>query len=168
MAIITLCSALAHEAGHVGYIMLVRKVRPSIKGVLSGFRIRSDGRLSYNEEIGVYLSGPAVNILLFIIFTFLAILFGDLIFLIAIINLATALSNLLPIEGYDGYGAIISWMNGREYGDESIRRLEHISSSLIFLFSILSLYLIDRQGGGYWMFGIFFISMIKCIKRSMG
>ncbi len=168
MAIVTLCSALIHEAGHIGYIMVVRKLQPSIRGVLSGFRIRASVGLSYDEDIGTYLAGPAVNLVIFVLFSFLAISFGEICIVIALINLATALSNLLPIEGYDGYGALMAMIHKREAGDRAIRNLSHLSTGLIFLFCIFSLYLLDRQGGGYWIFAVFFISMIKCIKSGLG
>lgn len=165
MAIITLVSALIHEMGHIGYIMIAKGLTPSIKGVLSGFRIRTGSGLSYDEEIGTYLAGPAVNIFVFVVCSFLAIPFGGIFAVIALINLATALSNLLPIEGYDGYGALMAIISKREMGNGAVRRLSYLSSTLIFLLCILSLYLIDRQGGGYWIFAVFFISMIKCIKN---
>lgn len=168
MAIITLCSALIHEMGHLICIMRIKKIRPSIRGVLSGFRIRIGDGMTYDEEILAYLSGPAINLFLFVLLSFLALILGELCFILAIINLATALSNLLPIEGYDGYGAIRAFIGKKEMGTGASRALTAISTSLIFILCIFSLYLIDRQGEGYWIFGIFFISMIKCIKKRIG
>lgn len=167
MAIITLCSALIHEAGHIEYIMIVKRIKPSIRGVLSGFRIKANAGLSYDEEIGTYLAGPTVNIIVFLLFSLLAVIFGETFAIIAQVNLATALSNLLPIEGYDGYGALMAMANKLEMGERTMRILSHLSSALIFIFCILSLYLIDRQGGGYWIFAVFFISMIKCINSEL-
>ncbi len=171
MALATIIAAIIHEGGHIGYIMIRRGLSPSIKGVISGFRIKANATLSYEDEIGLYLSGPAANLIMLVMLvplSFLAIPFGEPLRLLALINLATALSNLLPIDGYDGYGALAAVINKREAGDGPIRFLSLLSSALIFLFCILSLYFIDRQGGGYWIFLIFFVSMIKCIDKAIG
>ena len=167
MAIVTICSALLHEMGHIGYIMIAKRINPDIRGVVSGFRIRSGGNLSYDEEIRTYLSGPAVNVLLFVLCSFLGLFSEDLFFMAAFINLATALSNLLPIDGYDGYGAIMAMINKHELGDSAVRCLTYLSTALVFIFCILSLYLLDRRGEGFWIFAVFFFSMLKCIKKSI-
>lgn len=168
MAITTTIAAIIHEAGHLIYIILKKRLRPNIRGVLSGFRIKTASSLSYDEEIGVYLSGPIANIIFFVLCSFLSFLFGKNMTFAAIINLATALSNLLPIDGYDGYHALMTFIRKNEFGDSMTYALSNISSALIFFFAILSLYFIDRQNGGYWIFLIFFGSMIKCIKKSLG
>ncbi len=167
MGVITIGSALIHEAGHILCIWASRGFAISLKGVVSGFRIKTGSSLSYDEEIAIYLGGPAANLLFFVLFSFLSIFFGELCALISIINLATALSNLLPIEGYDGYGIIRAIINKRGLNSIAMRTLSTVSSSLVFVLCILSLYLIDRQGGGYWIFAIFFISMIKHIKLGL-
>ena len=48
-----------------------------------------------------------------------------------------------------------------------MKALERISTFLIFMLAILSLYLIDRYGGGYWLFAIFFSMMIKRIGKGL-
>lgn len=167
IAVITIISALIHECGHIFYI-LIRKGRSlSIRGVAWGFRIRKEAMLSYNEEITLYLSGPLANIIAFVCLSFLAPVLSDRLWLFAIINLATALSNLLPIEGYDGYGAILAALNKRDTSGKYALALRNLSSALTFLFCIFSLYLIDRHNGGYWIFAIFFISMLERIKKGV-
>lgn len=168
MAISTILAAIIHEAGHITYLISKKRIRPNIRGVLSGFRIKAATSLSYDEEIGVYLAGPVANLILFVVCSFLSLFFGKSLTFAAIINLATALSNLLPIDGYDGYHAMMTLIRKNELGDRMIYALSHISSALIFFFTILSLYFIDRQNGGYWIFLIFFASMIKCIRKSLG
>ena len=41
------------------------KQKPNIRGVLNGMKLRSVSTLSYDEEIGLYLSGISVNLFLF-------------------------------------------------------------------------------------------------------
>ncbi len=167
-AVITIFSAILHEIGHIGYLSLARNTRISIKGVLSGFRINADSLLTYDEMAFAYLSGPLMNLFIFILSALLSAFWGELFALISIINLATAVSNLLPIEGYDGYGILFSLIQKREMGEKWLKALYCLSSALIFLLCIFSLYIIDRQGGGYWIFLVFFISMLKCIKNNLG
>lgn len=167
MAIMTIAAALLHELGHIGYIFLFFKQKPNIRGVLNGMKLRSVSTLSYDEEIGLYLSGISVNLFLFVILSFAASILAVDLWTFAIINLATALSNLLPIEGYDGYGALITMMQKKDNCREIEIALSRLSSALIFIFCIVSLYFIDRQSGGYWIFAVFFVSMIKCIRKGL-
>ena len=168
MATVTILSALAHEMGHICYIIYSKRNSLNMRTVLSGFRIRTDEKLSYHQMIFTYLWGPALNIIIFVAAALLSVYWGEFFALVSIINLATALSNLLPIEGYDGYGILYSIIQKREMGEKWLLGLYRLSASLIFIFCIFSLYLIGRQGGGYWIFAIFFISMLKCIKSDLG
>ena len=88
--------------------------------------------------------------------------------IIGTVNIFTALSNLLPIKGYDGYGALRAIIKKHELPNKFSSALSITSSSLVFAFCIFSLYLIDRYNGGYWIFGVFFVSMIKELKSELG
>ena len=160
VAIISLCSALAHECGHFLSIILQRRRGVKICAHFSGFRIRTAGAKGYSQEMITYLCGPLVNLLLWAILSLMSVRFGELCAIAALINLATAMSNLLPIEGYDGYGILRCVMEWRGYSCGQ-RILKGISSTLIFTMCIVSLYFIDRVGEGYWIYGLFMLSMIK-------
>ena len=168
LATTTLVCALIHELGHILCIAMIRENGFGIRSVISGFRIKTHGVKSYDEEMMIYLAGPCANILVFAICIFLSRLTDERLLTIGMINLITALSNLMPIKGYDGYGAICALT--KKYDDQGgvLKALSLISSSLIFIFSVFSLYLIDRYAGGYWVFAIFFVSMIKEIKVGLG
>ena len=105
----------------------------------------------------IYLSGPFADLLTFTLCAFL----GERLITLGLINLITAISNLLPIRGYDGYGAIITMLKKRELPHSALKLISGLSSALIFTFCVFSLYLIDRYAGGYWIFAVFFVSMIK-------
>ncbi len=166
MAFSTIFAALIHELGHILYLRRTTG-EGNIRGVLSGFRIKPRGELSYRQEFFLYLSGPLVNLSMALLL-WLPSLFGAQAHTEGIIaNLITALSNLMPIEGYDGYGALRAVI--RSFDKDTMifeGALRSFSCLLIFVFCILSLYLIDRFGGGYWIFAIFFASMVK--KMSLG
>ena len=50
MALWTIIAAVIHESGHIIYIISKKKLRLNIRGVLSGFRIKTNSLLSYKEE----------------------------------------------------------------------------------------------------------------------
>lgn len=164
MALLTVISAVIHELGHITYFFCLRKLSPKIRGDLSGFRIKSDINLSYSQKILFYASGPMANFLFCIIFFPINTLtIADL---FVTVNFATAVSNLLPIIGYDGYGILYTLFD-RFQCNSLVRVLFLVSMAFSFIFCILSLYLIDRYGGGYWIYGIFIVMAIKHISEEL-
>lgn len=168
MAINTLVAALLHESGHIGYLLIRKKVSPDFRGVLSGFRIKTSAILSYDEERAFYFAGPFVNLSVFVLASLLLVLFDDFWSGFAMINLVSGLSNLLPIEGYDGYGIVKVTLEKKNNGGSGLKVLSLVSTSLIFFLCIFSLYLINRHNGGYWIFFIFFFSMLKRFRKDLG
>ena len=159
VAVLTLVSAIAHELGHSVAIRALSGKENRIRGHSSGLRIRRTESLAYEREIGILMAGPLVNLALCAaLLPFGAP--GGYIKTFALINLATGVSNLMPIEGYDGYGAICELMRalGKE---ERVKALEMLSFILSTAVTFLSLYLIGRFGEGYWIFGLFFFAMLS-------
>ncbi len=167
MAFSTIFAALIHELGHIMYLVF-SSGDVKLRGVLSGFRIRSQKELSYRQEFFLYISGPFVNLALAALLWIASDVMGRSLAEGIIANLITALSNLLPIEGYDGYGALRSVIRSLD-GETMVFEgaLRSLSFLLIFIFCIFSLYLIDRFGGGYWIFAIFFLSMVKKMSERL-
>lgn len=163
-AFITLISIVIHESGHLLYLLLKKKSF-RLRAKANGLRIRTVN-YSYCDEIITYASGPISNIIASVAFVLLSIPFGEFFSTLAIMNLMTAVSNLLPIRGYDGYGMIYTILKKTEAKPLSIRLLDGISSVTIFCFCIISLYLMDRYNGGYWIFFVFFILLVKDMDRS--
>lgn len=166
VAVSTLASALIHEAGHLLYIFYQRKGIKSFRALPNGLRIKASKSMSYKQERMLYFCGPLSNIMVALVLSFLP-LKSEKMLIFLIINLATAISNLLPIEGYDGYGIIRSLLEEYNPHGPWIGLLRVVSCSLIFSFCLLSLYLIDRCGDGYWIFAVFFVSMIKQIDNGI-
>ena len=163
----TVTSALIHESGHFLYTLLYLKAPSPPRGVLSGLRIKKKGMLSYGEEMMLYLSGPLANLafsLVLLPFFFVSGRFAKDFF---IINTFTMLSNLLPVEGYDGYGAILAI--AQKLGTEwRVRRtLRYISFGFTLVMMLVSLYLMYYMNGGYWIFAVFSISSLSFIKKSL-
>ncbi|MBR2467072.1 MAG: hypothetical protein IKB38_09125 [Clostridia bacterium] len=166
-AVATLTAALAHEAGHkLAFFFFDSKASLPLPR-LSGFRIKSRERLSYGKDIICAAAGPFTNI--FICFLGLPILFKspEAYCVFAVVNVATAATNLLPIKGYDGYKLLRSLALLFGDGRFFINIIEIFSFLSICLLTFISLYFIKSFGEGYWIFGVFFFSMISEIGRRL-
>ena len=163
IAALTLLCALIHELGHILGLLLLRK-QFRFFGVCSGFRLSIRSSLSYKEELTVALFGPLINIVLFLI---LYPFFNSSEYLnfFALINLFTAISNLIPIESFDGYRIAECIIN--QYCTPRIfaSLLRVISFSFSAILCLTALYLIRSFNGGYWVFFIFLASLVKAISR---
>ena len=161
IAVLSIICAIIHECGHI--IFMERT--GSVRGVLSGFRIKATNMVTYRQKILGYLGGPLTNIVVSL--ALIPFLGNEYLRMLAILNVATATSNLLPIEGYDGYGIIKTILEKRECPSVAFRILSYVSGGLILCFTLFSLYLMDRVGGGYWIFAIFFSFLVKIIDRGL-
>ena len=165
VAVLTLIAAAIHELGHIVAIKVCAGGRFLLRSVLSGFRIKAESNISYRKKIAILLAGPFAN-LLFALFCFLQ---GDSALgyfsVFGVISLATALSNLLPAEGYDGYEALRAFFQYKEY-EFGERLLAFLSFFLSVVMIFLSLYFILRVGEGYWIFAVFFLSLLSKISKS--
>ena len=161
---VTLLAVFLHEAGHLAALWLLGHPLRLPSPRLSGFGIRARRVLSYKEEFFVCLAGPLANL----ITGGVVLLFsrGEASLFFAV-SLLTAASNLLPIRGYDGYKAILAISGGLGF-----TRCEEILSYVSFVLGaaalLLSLYAIYRLNAGYWIFGVFFIFILKEVKISIG
>lgn len=164
VAVLTIIAAIIHELGHSLAIIALSGTGHIPCAHISGFRIKRNECLGYKEEILILLMGPFFNIAAFAIsIPFLGYMDGY-IKIFAGINLMTALSNLLPVESYDGYGALKLIFTMTE-SETPLRLIEFISFSICLIISFLSLYLINKFGSGYWIFGVFFFMMLtKLVK----
>lgn len=163
-AVLTIISAVIHEIGHGIAISALSEKAGKLRGHSTGFRIKENSLISYPREIAVMLAGPLSNILIFL----LTLPFGNAFFgyarALGFINLATGLSNLLPLEGYDGYGALLTLLKSRG-AQRHIQRLEEISFVFSILLTFVSLHIIDKFGEGYWIFGLFFFATLSKIIK---
>lgn len=159
-AILTVVCAIIHECAHLFALSVYNKTFCAPTPRLNGFAIRVTRHPSYIASMAVSLAGPVSNLVVF----FLSIPFSSLLNgyfgLFGIISLLTGISNLMPIEGYDGYNFLKDLFSYKEmYG--AIRSLEKLSVIICTCAVVLSLYLLLRVGGGYWIFAIFFTTLIR-------
>ena len=164
IAILTLTVAIIHELGHIAVMLFLGNRQIIPRGHATGFRLTADAKNSYKNEALILAGGPAANIVCAILFLPSLIFFGDYGLLFISLNILTALSNLIPAEGYDGYGILSLYA---EWCGKSTLPLMRLSFSVSVFFTFLSLYLIGRLGGGFWIFGIFFVSVISKIRNML-
>ena len=164
IAVLTIISAVIHEGGHIIALLMLKKGRKAMPyGDITGLRI-GIGMLSYKEEFICAVSGPLLNILLWILSLFWRS--SDYIYTFGLLNLMSAVSNLLPIEEYDGYRALRAIFS-MILSDAT--RVENILRAISFFFSVLmtffSLFVMLKLGEGYWIFAVFASAMISRLVK---
>lgn len=163
-AMCTLISAALHELGHILALFLLDIRSTAPLGHITGFRILPHRALSYREDALVSLGGPLANLIFSLLFWLLSMPFGEYFSTLALFGVMTMLSNLAPIEGYDGYRLILALSAERfPYAERCLRAVSFfITAVLLFL----SLYLIDKLGTGYWIYAIFSLGALSFISKS--
>lgn len=165
VAILTGIAALIHELGHIFVISMLTGRSARLTGRISGPKLRING-LGYREELLVAAGGPAAN--LFSVTVLLPFLISSphpYLLEFATVNLLTALSNLLPIQGFDGYKILFCLASK----SKRALRIQDILYTVSFLFSailaLLMLYFMLKLGEGYWGFVLFLSIIISEIKK---
>jgi hypothetical protein len=166
-AALTVIAALIHEWGHILYTLCFLPSSSVPHSVLSGLRIKKVGIIPYRKELFLYLSGPLANLISILLALLFSNLSSDFLGDFALISLFTMISNLLPIEGYDGYGALMSISGMLGSGELEPFVLKWISFFFTALMTLISLYLMYYLNGGYWIFAIFSVSTLSFIKKSL-
>ena len=160
MTVMTVLAAALHEIGHIAAAVAVGCGDVSLPyAALTGLRILPPRLMSYKNEIIIALGGPAANLAVFVLL--IPFLANDYVFAFAVINLLTAVSNLLPVGGYDGYRAVRGLLITRMDPDTADTIMCAVSLSCSSVAVFISLFLMMRIGEGYWLFAIFFAVLLK-------
>ncbi len=164
---LTLAAAVIHEAGHIIPACFIKNASvPS--ATASGFRIKLSRSVSYRDDFVITLGGPLVNLVAaFLLFFSFRIYAKEYVLIFAILNLMTALSNLLPVRGHDGYRLLETLL--LIFFDSPERPaaiLSFVSAFFTVVLMFLSLFFLLKMGEGYWIFFLFFASFIQEIKKS--
>lgn len=165
IALMTLCAAAIHELGHYATVLFLRCDADLPLGHISGMRIRERRMMSYRDKIAVLAAGPLANLAVALLLFPFARRSGY-IMTFAALNLITALSNLLPIESYDGYSILIE--AARWHGCEwAVGLLERISFLLLAATALLSLIIMYLYNGGYWIYGLFAAQLLGKMAKNL-
>ena len=163
--LLTVTAALIHESGHFLFTLIFLKRASTPYGVISGFRIKNEQLLPYRSQLLLYLSGPIMNLAAFAVSFLLPC--AEFARDFALINLFTMLSNLLPVEGYDGFGALKTAASALGVEHLMYPILKWLSFVFTSLMALISLYFMYYLNGGYWIYVIFSISALSFIKKTL-
>ena len=167
LAMLTLLCALLHELGHITAAALLGRRTGAPMERPNGLLLPLQGSLSYVEECFVAAMGPIANLLVALLCLLARPLGHSFFSTFAILSLFTAVANLLPVGGYDGERMLRSLLSLRLDAVRAHAVCAALSLGLSAVLTLVSLYGMLRVGGGYWIFGVFFATLLVEIKRSL-
>ncbi|MBE6635726.1 MAG: hypothetical protein E7617_05980 [Ruminococcaceae bacterium] len=164
VAVLSLISAVIHEAGHIcaAYHICGGSV---LRSGFFGMRLYTKRSMSYKDEIIIAAAGPMANAVTALLLLPFASMGGAYISDFFLLNIGTAISNLLPIEGYDGYRITENALLLFRKDISCSSKLGYVSLFLNVAVCFLTLYLMVKVDGGYWIYLVFIVSMVKGIKK---
>lgn len=161
----TLIAAIVHELGHMLAFRTLNESSSVPKPRLFGFRIKSSAWASYKKDIICAASGPLANIILCLFGLPILFLSTDAYSVFAVISLATAASNLLPVKGYDGYKILTSAAHLMSDSSVIINIIDAFSFLTVCALTFASLFFIAKFNEGYWIFILFFCLLLSEIGK---
>ncbi len=164
VGVLTLITALLHESGHVIYLYFTKGELRLPKGKILGLGLKKDLGMSYGEEAAYYIAGPVANLVGAVLGYFLIPHLDDYAVLLILLNLVTALANLLPIEGHDGYGFLRAVLAKRDVGESVLSSVSLLFSALL---TLAALYTVDRLGEGYFIFAVLLSSTLSAVGKRL-
>ena len=165
VASITVLAMIIHEFGHIACIFILTGDFYLPRGDLTGLRIVKNKMATYLHQLLLYASGIISNLVAVIIVFSLPCARNSFIELFITINLATALSNLLPVEGYDGYKILVLAVDYFNLNSIAYFAVEIISFTVSFVTSVMALFFVYNIGNGYWIMGIFVFTIIIKLQK---
>ena len=165
LSLLTLLAAALHEGGHLLAARILRLPVGAPRSVPNGLLLPVGRPRSYREEILTAAAGPAANFLSAVGAALLAPLVGGTTLPFALVSLLTGLSNLLPADGYDGQKILSALLSEKRGAAAADKITECISFAVAALFTFFSLFLILYADAGYFLFGVFFLSLTGMIRR---
>ncbi|MBQ8371577.1 MAG: hypothetical protein IJX38_01375 [Clostridia bacterium] len=163
---LTLIASFVHECGHISAARITRCAASLPSGRLLGLKIKIDKSASYKQQLAVLLGGPLANIAASLLSFLVFGIHSEYMRLFSVLNMTTALSNLMPLDGFDGYRLLM--LAAESHNSDALLR---ITDFLSYIFSaaatVISLYFLYRLDTGYWFFALFFTLFIsKTVKFS--
>jgi len=172
--ILSILFALLHELGHILIILLknlrVSKIKFGIINIDMIYDNSSFLNINYKDEFLIYISGPFVNFVLYLMFIFVYCVNNIYIFkIMAYQNFFLGIINLLPIESLDGY-KILSLVLSRKFDINTCEKILNIIS-IIFLVpvSILGFMILIKSKYNFSLliFGVYLFSRIILKKFNL-
>lgn len=136
-----LFAVFMHEIGHL-FMMYLRESAPKrIKLIPASVQITKSFTSNYKSDILISLSGPALNVFLFLVFYFNYKCHQNISTLyIALLNLIIGVFNLLPIKGLDGgtifYCILCKYINVNK-AELTLGVISFLGGMVLLLFAVL-------------------------------
>ncbi len=148
--LITFICALLHELGHIAGAKICRaRIARLTVYPFGADMVLSPPLRSYGSDIIISLSGPAVNLMLFVLGLYLG---GGGFFTAC--NLALMTLNLLPVKGLDGGAVLQALLSALLSPRAAELMLTLFSFSLLFFAWMLSAYIMLSENGDPSLFVI--------------
>ena len=164
MANLTLICVAIHELGHIITAGIISKKR-LLRSRFFGLKLTVGSYRSYSEDLKISLAGPLANIIAALITLPFIKTNSHYIHLFSVVNLCTAVSNLLPIDGYDGYRIAEDILNLVCNSPKTPIFLKYVSLVIAVALCFFALYLMVKVDGGYWIYLVFVVSAVSSIKK---
>ena len=164
VAILTGIATVIHESGHALCILKLCGY-PTIINKISGPKLKISST-SYKDELWIALCGPLAN-LTFALLTITPFLITNSFYLLEfiLINALTAIFNLIPIFGFDGFKILYAIFSLSKNSERLLTVLYHASLAITATLTLFSLFFVLRIGEGYWIFALFFSILLSEIAK---
>ncbi len=161
-----LCSVVLHEAGHLFMMWALDRAPKRIRLIPAAVEITAPANMTLFEEALVAASGPAVNLILTLVFYINAAVFASEVSkTFAAVNLVLALFNLLPVTGLDGGTLLFCFLSRRLSLERTRTIIKCVNLVFAFAALLVAFYtcLSARPNPTLWIMG-FYLLAVTLIK----
>lgn len=164
IVVLTFIAAALHETGH--FIMMqifgVKLARIRVTPLGIDIEKSSCTERSYQRDALVSFSGPFANLIFAGIFAF----FGEYFQLFAIINLALALFNLMPIEPLDGGQALYSLLCIHFSAERSAKAVSIVSFVVLLPLAVYGFLILFQTPWNFSLLAVCIYLMVLLVFKS--
>jgi stage IV sporulation protein FB len=165
-------SMLLHELGHTFTAVLFGNCISLIKISPFGLKVEIEGKNIRTERIIIYICGPLINILLFLICVIIASTFPyhkSIFTLIAYLNISLAVFNLLPVMPLDGGRIAFELISARIGSFKAHKYIYYVTYVLSVFFIVIGCMLVSYSIANFCLvlIGIFIFGELKSFKREV-
>ncbi len=142
-----LLAVAAHETAHLVTMFLLGCNPKSVMLIPASVRIVRDISYKTKNEVLISISGPLMNLFLFVLFYLCFLIFeSETLLTFAVINLITGAFNLLPVNALDG-GVVLKKIIAKFLNENKATAILNIVTVLFGIaFFVLGIYLILNEG----------------------
>lgn len=149
----TLLFSVIHEIGHLAALKACKVTVGSFSLNLFGAEIKRTDSVTtgYLKDAFISFGGPAVNLLIFIMFRVLYLIYPAAeIKTVSLINIYIAIFNLLPLSSFDG-GLILCALLSRAFGEKASHKISTLFSYAVCMpFIVLSVAVFIKNHGNIY------------------